>query len=200
MTIQERISGFLAGNRHTRQRATTASTDVATFDCAPEDAAQPENGGKSNAPVSSARSAVASPGCVTKIPNSQINGMNFPVECDNYIEYSRFMDMTQSLFAFSALSQQTRLEVLRLLIGAGEAGMQAGEIGEALGVRQNTMSTNLAILVRAGLIRNEREGRAIRYFADLDGVRGLLSFLMEDCCGGKPELCAPVLDQISCKC
>lgn len=126
--------------------------------------------------------------------------MNFPLVCDKYIEYSRFMDMTQSLFAFSALSQQTRLEVLRLLIGAGEAGMQAGEIGEALGVRQNTMSTNLAILLRAGLIRNEREGRAIRYFADLDGVRGLLSFLMEDCCGGKPELCAPVLDQISCKC
>jgi DNA-binding transcriptional ArsR family regulator len=110
------------------------------------------------------------------------------------------MDMNQSLFAFSALSQQTRLEVLRLLIRAGADGMLAGEIGDALGVRQNTMSTNLNILLRAGLVRNEREGRAIRYYSDMEGLRGLLSFLMEDCCGGKPELCEPLLDAVVCKC
>ncbi|MCB1438822.1 MAG: helix-turn-helix transcriptional regulator [Nitratireductor sp.] len=110
------------------------------------------------------------------------------------------MDMNQSLFAFSALSQQTRLEVLRLLIRAGGEGMLAGEIGDVLGVRQNTMSTNLNILLRAGLVRNEREGRAIRYFSDMDGLRGLLSFLMEDCCGGKPELCEPLLDAVVCNC
>ena len=108
--------------------------------------------------------------------------------------------MNQSLFAFSALSQQTRLEVLRLLIRAGGEGMLAGEIGDVLGVRQNTMSTNLNILLRAGLVRNEREGRAIRYFSDMDGLRGLLSFLMEDCCGGKPELCEPLLDAVVCNC
>ena len=108
--------------------------------------------------------------------------------------------MNQSLFAFSALSQQTRLEVLRLLIRAGGEGMLAGEIGDVLGVRQNTMSTNLHILLRAGLVRNEREGRAIRYFSDMDGLRGLLSFLMEDCCGGKPELCEPLLDAVVCNC
>ena len=110
------------------------------------------------------------------------------------------MDMNQSLFAFSALSQQTRLDVLRLLIRAGGEGMLAGEIGDVLGVRQNTMSTNLNILLRAGLVRNEREGRAIRYFSDMDGLRGLLSFLMEDCCGGKPELCEPLLDAVVCNC
>jgi ArsR family transcriptional regulator, arsenate/arsenite/antimonite-responsive transcriptional repressor len=110
------------------------------------------------------------------------------------------MDMNQSLFAFSALGQQTRLEVLQLLIKAGAEGMHAGDIGEALDVRQNTMSANLNILLRAGLVRNEREGRAIRYFANFDGIRGLLSFLMEDCCGGKPELCEPVLDAILCEC
>lgn len=110
------------------------------------------------------------------------------------------MDMTQSLFAFSALSQETRVEVLRLLIRAGLTGMNAGEIGDVLGVRQNTMSTNLNILLRSGLVRNEREGRSIRYFADFDGIRGLLAFLMEDCCGGKPELCEPVLDAIVCDC
>lgn len=110
------------------------------------------------------------------------------------------MDINQSLSAFAALSQQTRLEVFRLLVQAGAAGMLAGEVADRLGVRQNTMSTNLSILLRAGLIRNEREGRAIRYFADFDGVRGLLGFLMEECCGGKPELCQPVIDTLACKC
>ncbi len=110
------------------------------------------------------------------------------------------MDIKQALFAFSALSQETRVDVLRLLIKAGAAGMHAGEIGETLGVRQNTMSTNLNILLRSGLVRNEREGRSIRYFADFEGIRGVLAFLMEDCCGGKPELCEPVLDAIACDC
>ncbi|MBA4783809.1 MAG: helix-turn-helix transcriptional regulator [Rhizobiales bacterium] len=110
------------------------------------------------------------------------------------------MDSIQVTFAFSALSQFTRLEVLRLLIKAGAVGMHAGEIGEAMEVRQNTMSTNLNILLRAGLVRNEREGRAIRYFADFEGIRGMLSFLMKDCCGGKPELCEPILDALVCDC
>src|SRR5699024_3270880 len=101
---------------------------------------------------------------------------------------------------FAALGQSTRLDVFRLLIKAGGAGMAAGKIGETLGVRQNTMSANLAILARAGLIRSEREGRSIRYFADMDGMRGLLAFLMEDCCGGCPELCQPVIDEVACAC
>lgn len=76
--------------------------------------------------------------------------------------------------------------------------MLAGQISEALEVRQNTMSANLSILAQSGLIRNEREGRNIRYFADMDGMGGLLAFLMEDCCGGRPELCQPVIDEIAC--
>ncbi|RYH02584.1 ArsR family transcriptional regulator [Salipiger sp. IMCC34102] len=108
------------------------------------------------------------------------------------------MDNTTALEAFAALSQSTRLDVFRLLIRAGDDGMSAGEISDTLGVRQNTMSANLAILLRAGLIRNVREGRSIRYFADMDGVRGLLGFLMEDCCAGRPELCQPVLDELAC--
>lgn len=124
--------------------------------------------------------------------------MILPIDLVSYIKYSRYMETKHSILAFSALSQETRLEVLRLLIKAGTKGMHAGEIGEALAVRQNTMSTNLNILLRAGLVRNEREGRSIRYFADFDGIRGLLAFLMEDCCGGNPELCEPVLDAIVC--
>ena len=92
------------------------------------------------------------------------------------------MDKNHALDAFAALSQSTRLDVFRLLIKAGDAGMSAG------------------VLARSGLIRNEREGRSIRYFADMDGMRGLLAFLMEDCCGGRPELCQPVINELACAC
>ncbi len=108
------------------------------------------------------------------------------------------MDKTTVLEAFAALSQETRLDALRLLLQAGPAGMAAGEIGERMGVRQNTMSTNLSVLLGAGLVRNRREGRSIRYFADVEGLRGLLGYLMEDCCGGTPELCQPVIEMVTC--
>ena len=107
------------------------------------------------------------------------------------------MDSTQALDAFSALSQQTRLDVFRLLVKAGTNGLLSGEIGERLEVRQNTMSANLTVLLRAGLIRNERQGRTIRYYANFETMNGLLAFLMEDCCGGRPDLCQPVIDQIT---
>lgn len=110
------------------------------------------------------------------------------------------MDKENALDAFAALSQATRLDVFRLLIKAGDAGMFAGDISDTLKVRQNTMSANLSILARAGLIRSTREGRSIRYFADMDGMRGLLAFLMEDCCGGRPDLCQPVINEIACAC
>ena len=93
-----------------------------------------------------------------------------------------------------------RIDVFRLLVKAGEDGMLAGEIAETLGVRQNTMSSNLTILLRSGLIQNRREGRAIRYFADFEGIRGLLGFLMEDCCGGRADLCQPIINEIACAC
>lgn len=108
------------------------------------------------------------------------------------------MDINTATTAFSALSQITRVETLRLLIRAGEVGLTSGEIGTALNVKQNTMSANLMILHQSGLVRNQREGRSIRYFVELSGLRGLLSFLMEDCCGGKPEACKPVLDTLVC--
>lgn len=110
------------------------------------------------------------------------------------------MDKSNALLALAALSQSTRLDVFRLLVKAGTDGMLAGEIGEALNVKQNTMSTNLAVLTQAGLLRNTREGRMVRYFANMDGMRGLLAFLMEDCCGGRPEQCKPLIDEIACNC
>lgn len=110
------------------------------------------------------------------------------------------MDNKKALDAFAALAQPTRLDVFRLLVKAGELGMSAGDISDTLAVRQNTMSANLGILTRSGLIRNEREGRSIRYFADMDGMRGLLAFLLEDCCGGRPELCQPIINELACAC
>ncbi len=108
------------------------------------------------------------------------------------------MEKKPALDGFAALAQETRLDVFRLLVRAGPEGMSAGEIGAALGVRQNTMSANLAVLLRAGLVRNAREGRSIRYFADMAGIRALIGFLMEDCCGGRPEMCRTLLDEIDC--
>lgn len=110
------------------------------------------------------------------------------------------MEKIAALSAFAALSQETRLDVLRLLIRAGSAGMAAGDIAAALEVRQNTLSTNLAILTRAGLLRGHRQGRTIRYVADMGGLTALLAFLMEDCCGGAPDVCRPVLAALPACC
>lgn len=109
------------------------------------------------------------------------------------------MDINFALGAFGALSQKTRLDVFRLLIKAGPDGMSSGEIGEVLGVRQNTMSANLSVLLQAGLVKNEREGRSIRYFASMDRTRDLLTFLLADCCGGHPDLCAQVMEIVTCQ-
>ncbi|MBR9844108.1 MAG: helix-turn-helix transcriptional regulator [Rhodobacteraceae bacterium] len=110
------------------------------------------------------------------------------------------MEKNDALAAFSALSQPTRLDVFRLLVPAGEVGMSAGEIATALDVRQNTLSANLSVLLHAGLVRNRREGRSIRYFADTEGLRGLLGYLLRDCCGGRPEICDPLIEDIACSC
>ena len=109
------------------------------------------------------------------------------------------MDKKSTLEALAALGQETRLDVFRLLVQAGSNGMLAGEIADALDVRQNTLSTNLSILLSASLIHRQRQGRGIRYFADIDGIRALLAYLMEDCCGGQPELCQPAINTIAIK-
>lgn len=127
-----------------------------------------------------------------------MNGHNLILTKAKYIDNSGYMDRNDALSAFAALSQSTRLDVFRLLVKAGEKGMLAGEVSGSLGVRQNTMSSNLSILSQSGLTRNEREGRNIRYFVDTNGLNGLLVFLLEDCCGGRPELCGSLIDEIAC--
>jgi DNA-binding transcriptional ArsR family regulator len=100
------------------------------------------------------------------------------------------------ILAFAALAQSTRLGVFRLLVKHEPEGLAAGEIAKALAVPQNTMSAHLAVLARAGLVISERRSRSIIYRADLATLQKLTSFMVEDCCGGRAEICAPVA---SCK-
>ncbi len=95
---------------------------------------------------------------------------------------------------FAALAQDTRLAVFRLLIRAGTDGLPATEIANTLNVRQNLMSTHLAVLKKAGLTTTERRGRHILHRVDMAAVRSLLSFLLADCCQGRPEDCEPLID------
>jgi DNA-binding transcriptional ArsR family regulator len=99
--------------------------------------------------------------------------------------------------ALTALGQDTRLEAFRLLVQSQPEGLPAGEIASRLGIVQNTMSAHLKVLSQAGMIRPQRDGRVIRYLADMAGIRDLLAYLMEDCCNGAPELCEPVISAIT---
>lgn len=100
--------------------------------------------------------------------------------------------------ALGALAHETRLSVFRMLVVAGPEGMIAGSIAERIAVPPSTMSHHLASLERAGLVQSERQSRQIHYRADYTGMRRLLSFLMQDCCGGAPEMCADLVGALSC--
>lgn len=101
------------------------------------------------------------------------------------------LDEQQALDAFGALSQQTRLQMIRVLVVAGFDGMPAGAVGEQVGASSSSASFHLANLERAGLVRSRREARSIIYSANFDALAGLVDFLMLDCCQGRPEVCAP---------
>ncbi len=101
------------------------------------------------------------------------------------------MDDTRAVEALAALAQPTRLAAFRRLVAAPGAGLPAGVLAAALGVPPNTLSTHLASLARAGLVRARREGRVVRYAADPAGIRALWAHLLHDCCGGRPEFCLP---------
>ncbi len=102
------------------------------------------------------------------------------------------MEKDEAVRALGALAHPGRLEVFRMLVQAGPDGMAAGEIARATGSPQSSLSANLTILSNAGLIAPRRDGRSIIYRAAYDQMTGLLAFLMEDCCAGKPEICAPL--------
>ncbi len=110
------------------------------------------------------------------------------------------MDQLVVINALSALSHETRLDVFRLLVQVGPSGLPAGEIGEELGVIQNTMSTHLGILSNAGLVERVRDGRFIRYCANYEAMRSLIQYLLQDCCAGDKVICRPFMTKRAKKC
>ena len=106
------------------------------------------------------------------------------------------MKTKRALSAFGALAQETRLEVFRQLIRLAPDAIAAGDLAYELDVPPSTLSSHLAILQRAGLVRSERHARMIRYSADLAGARGVVEFLLKDCCRGQPERCDQLLNAV----
>jgi DNA-binding transcriptional ArsR family regulator len=108
------------------------------------------------------------------------------------------MKERQALSAFGALSQETRLRIVRTLVIAGPDGMAAGAIGDKVGVSATNVSFHLKELERAGLVTQQRASRSIIYTAGFDALGALVRFLMEDCCAGHPEICAPAQKIAAC--
>jgi ArsR family transcriptional regulator, arsenate/arsenite/antimonite-responsive transcriptional repressor len=102
------------------------------------------------------------------------------------------MEEIAAVEALAALAQPTRLRIFRLLVRHGRGGLPAGVIADRLAVAPSTLSFHLAQLERAGLLRASRAQRQILYAVDLEGTRRLLTFLTEDCCQGRPELCGAI--------
>lgn len=103
------------------------------------------------------------------------------------------MEMIAAANAFSALAQETRLDVLRLLVRKGPSGLAAGDLAAAVGAPAPTLSFHLKELANADLVLSRKEGRSVIYSANYAGMRNLVEFLMADCCQGDPRLCGPYI-------
>ena len=99
------------------------------------------------------------------------------------------MKDTRAVACLAALAHQHRLRIFRLLVKQGPSGMPAGDIADRVGISATNTSFHLKELERAGLLRATREGRHVRYAIHVEGMRQLLTYLTEDCCQGRPELC-----------
>lgn len=105
------------------------------------------------------------------------------------------MDTKSAIGSLSALAQETRLAIFRLLVEAGTEGLAAGAIAERLGIPASSLSFHLAELTRAGLIAQRRESRSLIYSANFRAMTALVGYLTEKCCGGNPAACAPALNR-----
>jgi ArsR family transcriptional regulator len=107
------------------------------------------------------------------------------------------MKAASAIDALSALAHEGRLKTFRMLVKAGAGGMAAGDIARRLDVPPNSLSANLNILSRAGLVEARRDGRSIIYTASYAQMSRLLEYLLEDCCNGAPEVCMPLTQALS---
>ncbi|MBL8554368.1 MAG: helix-turn-helix transcriptional regulator [Phenylobacterium sp.] len=101
------------------------------------------------------------------------------------------MEAPKAAKSLAALGHEGRLMAFRLLVEAGPGGLPAGEIARRTGVLQNTSSSNLNVLAAAGLVASRRDGRSIIYSVSHEHFGELMEYLVQDCCGGRPDLCAP---------
>jgi ArsR family transcriptional regulator len=120
-----------------------------------------------------------------------------PLDKVHYIHKSGYMESESAILALAALAQSTRLDVFRLLVKHEPEGLAAGDIAKALAVPQNTMSSHLSILSRAGLVSAQRFSRSIVYRADLAQLQAVMLFMLRDCCDGRPEICAPLIENLT---
>jgi DNA-binding transcriptional ArsR family regulator len=110
------------------------------------------------------------------------------------------METEHAILALAALAQSTRLEAFRLLVKHQPVGMAAGDVAKSLAVPQNTMSAHLGVLSRAGLISAHRFSRSIVYRVDLKRFQAVVLFMLKDCCHGRPEICAPLIESLTSCC
>lgn len=109
------------------------------------------------------------------------------------------MEDIQAVGALAALAHESRLRVFRLLARHGEIGIAAGKIAEELELPAATLSFHLKELLIADLVTDRREGRSVIYSINPQKIKCLLDFLLEDCCGGRPELCGPACTPVTSK-
>jgi DNA-binding transcriptional ArsR family regulator len=107
------------------------------------------------------------------------------------------METPLAVAALSALAHEGRLTIFRQLVQAGPDGLAAGVLARSVGVAPNTLSNSLTVLLHAGLVAARRDGRSIIYTARYERMSELLSFLMQDCCNGSPQVCAPLAGIVS---
>jgi ArsR family transcriptional regulator, arsenate/arsenite/antimonite-responsive transcriptional repressor len=110
------------------------------------------------------------------------------------------MDAEEAILTLAALGQATRLEAFRLLVSHEPRGLPAGELARLLAVPQNTLSAHFNVLAHAKLVSRERRSREIIYRANLDRFREVALFLLKDCCGGRPDVCAPLIADLAPLC
>lgn len=106
------------------------------------------------------------------------------------------MDQKLAIDNFSALAQDSRLAIFRLLVRLEPHGLPVGEISRLLDIIPSTLSGHLGILKRAGLLKSTRRQREIHYTANLDHMGDLIRFMLQDCCNGKVENCGEIISLI----
>ena len=110
------------------------------------------------------------------------------------------MDQQRAIETFTAMAQDSRLEIYRLLVKETPHGLPVGEISRRLDIVVSTLSGHLGVLKRTGLLKSTRHQREIHYAANLEVMGDLVRFMLEDCCDGKVENCSEITSLLAKPC